>query len=886
MSLFWNGMKKADEVSLLDKVIIGKNINGSAEYADINQLKLMLSAYLTGQIIPSRVLPGAVLGAPVEESIYYAGPGNYQTPVGSLNLTENLNLLFWDKSSWSVLAVPIGVDLDGKVDKTAMGIPMGIATLGNDGKVIPTQISPVNEVFIDSYDAAQNIPNLNTAAATLGNYYLVSKSGTQTIKGKNYNLNVGDKIIFNGVNYVVIPFYDNGAPVPSSNVLGGKRIGNVIYDNYDRFTGEVFSATVVTSYTDGTAMNDGKVDGIIYFKNNASIGGGYSRRNFTGNAKIKWFGAKGDGTTDDTDALQAAINSTFNIEAENLAIYSTSPLLQTAVNQTLNFTNATLKLKALSNSAILTLRGHGSAVLGGKFDGNKGAGQSSSDPKFYNHCSINIEGNGCSVSGITSINSAGLAIKGGNIDDVLIEKCTLKDFDTQGIFIENYSRDCTGNRILNNIVYATKGIGIYLKSDNAGAVQQKRWDVSHNIVYGSSGVSTTEDICITIRGIEGVCSNNTTYRGDMGISLDRALNCVISGNRMEDPTGPTGYCLEVLQSNNVIEGNVCKGGRYGLSMSGATNMMNNNIISNNIFLNNSVSGLAVEVTAVNTARHLNITGNQFVQSVTGKSLLLRGDCRFAKISDNIFTGAGQAVGGTRGVYLEAVNSDIFITGNRFSKYETAIALYNNTATAVSNITVTNNDFTEDSGNLLLLEGTATYGANCSLMWNATSAGKNTVHRLDFQSNIIFGIFNAAAIEGNITAGIGSVVIKQNAGPGETFYIKETGTGATGWTALGGFLKQGLASNIKTISQDTAFNKGDFTILFSTGGTNRTYTLGLAAATPGKVMNFKKIDNGSGAAIIATTGGELIDDSTTKSISALNGVIRVQSDGVNKWIIIG
>ena len=81
---------------------------------------------------------------------------------------------------------------------------------------------------------------------------------------------------------------------------------NIIYNNFDRFTGEVFNTEVVTKYQDGSDMTDGKVDNVIYFKNKPELGGGYSRRCFTGHINVLWFGAKGDRVNDDSEAIQAA----------------------------------------------------------------------------------------------------------------------------------------------------------------------------------------------------------------------------------------------------------------------------------------------------------------------------------------------------------------------------------------------------------------------------------------------------------------------------------------------------------------------------------------------------------------------------------------------------
>lgn len=76
------------------------------------------------------------------------------------------------------------------------------------------------------------------------------------------------------------------------------RTNNIIYNNYDRYTGVLFNAVVVAKYHDGANMDDSKVDNAIYFKNTVALGGGYCRREWEGDIDPRWFGVINDGVTD------------------------------------------------------------------------------------------------------------------------------------------------------------------------------------------------------------------------------------------------------------------------------------------------------------------------------------------------------------------------------------------------------------------------------------------------------------------------------------------------------------------------------------------------------------------------------------------------------------
>ena len=101
------------------------------------------------------------------------------------------------------------------------GLANGLATLGSDGKIVPSQLNPdTSKTFLGSYDANANFPNIKTAAKVVGGYYIVRVPGFQSFDNgtggtDSYNLAVGDQLIWDGVKYSFVPNIPEDAPESS-----------------------------------------------------------------------------------------------------------------------------------------------------------------------------------------------------------------------------------------------------------------------------------------------------------------------------------------------------------------------------------------------------------------------------------------------------------------------------------------------------------------------------------------------------------------------------------------------------------------------------------------------------------------------------------------------
>lgn len=108
-------------------------------------------------------------------------------------------------------------------------------------------------------------------------------------------------------NYITENTYnlDPNQIVPSEALYNDDTLAGDIIKRVDINTGEDVNYRETTTWHDGSVMTDAKVDGVIYKK----VGTKYFELQYDSILNVRWFGAKGDGITDDTESFTKALNA-------------------------------------------------------------------------------------------------------------------------------------------------------------------------------------------------------------------------------------------------------------------------------------------------------------------------------------------------------------------------------------------------------------------------------------------------------------------------------------------------------------------------------------------------------------------------------------------------
>jgi len=518
---------------------------------------------------------------------------------------------------------------------------------------------------------------------------------------------------------------------------------------------------------------------------------------------VKNYGAIGDGVTDDYLAVQAALDIGGTVFFPS-GIYLLETQLRIKSNTTLDLRSGATIKRGFNTSVLgrgLSAIAAGSTnitILGGTFDANG---------TIFGAESCNI---------ITALSVSNVVIDGTTFLDC-VDYHAIDFGDATNILIENckfYGQIQTGGFADKEAIQLDPGYSLA-----AGYGHTENFVVKRCVFDGNSDTGTPAYQCAVgnhsanvdgVRAISITVSecvmNNCSYAGvhvyaweDATISDNTFNGCAIdvyvwrgSGT---NPVGIDG--LYIL--NNYFNGTTSTNSIYFFNNVVSVATMKNILIEGNIFktaatciralevydmnISNNIARGCVALTNLRDVADINITGNN-VKDVSGNVIYLSEKAKRISITNNIFQDLDA-----RAVHVTGKGgdnrSDITINNNRISDCA-GVAFITFDSGASKNISICNNHLTV--GELSKIPSGASYitvsttGGSVNIIDNVVDDAILTAPKYIYNPNGVTKAITSSSPNAVVTAGVGSTITSLAGGAEATLYVKETGTGSTGWVA--------------------------------------------------------------------------------------------------------
>lgn len=421
----------------------------------------------------------------------------------------------------------------------------------------------------------------------------------------------------------------------------------------------------------------------------------------------------------------------------NAGVYNTPGLNANIAGQIWDIgPGVTIKATAASTAAVITIgannveiRGSGNATL----DGNRANVTTGTGT-----CIFAQGRSGARVSNLTAQNTFGYGIWMRDCTDTKVKDCTVTGTALTAIIFDHSATDGYRNAILGCTVdrsaEATSITSAGIQFRAGGGKRNANGRVEQNTVIMPRDVTSAQNwaICIEVNGSHCSVVGNTTYQGQMGISLTNTVGCSVVGNTIRGASSGTAgandnYGIEVAASpyatitGNLIDGQDTTGTPVtwegiGLSQSGS--------ISCSV-IGNTVRGTKLNGINVSSGCHfVNISANT-LETGPGRGITVANSTD-PTICGNSVNGAVGGGGATEGIRLwslaTAVNGAV-VTGNRVTGYPTGINVQGAASLVTDHLVISSNQIQGCATPLTAtLTAGATVGSNTKVVGNEGVSG--------------------------------------------------------------------------------------------------------------------------------------------------------------------